>query len=297
MNQRMMEWVACPKDGHHPLGIEVKVQKGEEIEQGELLCSSCGRRFPIESGIIRFLEFDRDQLSQIKRQEMEGRDKIHQRVQYQLAMKRLPELDAIRSALGDCAKLRALDAGCGIGLMTQAIRNPGWMVGMDFSWQGLLKFRRSSSSRIDLVQGDVNHMPFRADVFDVSISSQVIEHLPSQWAREAFISELARVLKPGGRLCITAYNWIGDRREAGEPKEGFHQGGIFFHSYEADEFRAELEKKLVIRALWGIQVIFPKTYRFVAALGKKNVYWDRFWRTKKISLRHSKLLLALCQRP
>lgn len=297
MNQDIVEWLACPKDGHYPLKMRARVPVGDKVDEGELVCPSCGREFHIVAGIPKLLFLDQDQLSRIKQQEVEARDLEYRQVKKkELEVDRLREFDAIRSSVADGRGLLGLDAGCGIGKMTPALQAMSRVVGLDFSWEGLLKFQFPKSPTVDLIQGDVSRMPFRDALFDLSISSQVLEHLPSEGLRSAFVAELARTLKTEGQLCITAYNWNGDRREAGEPKEGFHSSGIFFHSYDAEEFRVELEKYFEIQAIWGVEVYFPKTYRLVKALGKNNIYWDRFWRTKRLSLNHSKLLLGICQR-
>lgn len=51
------------------------------------------------------------------------------------------------------------------------------------------------------VVGDVLRMPFRDGAFDAALSTETLEHLtdPAQ-----FLREIARVLRPGGRLFLTA---------------------------------------------------------------------------------------------
>ncbi len=51
------------------------------------------------------------------------------------------------------------------------------------------------------VQGDAQALPFRAGAFDTVLCSQVLEHLPEPGDA---VAEMARVLKPGGRLILTA---------------------------------------------------------------------------------------------
>jgi SAM-dependent methyltransferase len=52
-------------------------------------------------------------------------------------------------------------------------------------------------------RADLAALPFRDGVFDIAISSHVAEHLVQP---EAVFGELARVLKPGGRLLILTPN-------------------------------------------------------------------------------------------
>lgn len=54
------------------------------------------------------------------------------------------------------------------------------------------------------VQGDGTGLPFDDAAFDRVIASEVLEHVPDD---SAACAELARVLKPGGRLAVTVPAW------------------------------------------------------------------------------------------
>lgn len=66
MKKRLMEILACPICKHHPLELKVFAE-GEEIEEGMLTCSECGRWYPIIETIPHMLP---DEL----REEREDRD-------------------------------------------------------------------------------------------------------------------------------------------------------------------------------------------------------------------------------
>jgi len=53
------------------------------------------------------------------------------------------------------------------------------------------------------VEGSLLELPFDDNTFDFVISSDVIEHTPDPLAA---VKELIRVLKPGGKICITVPN-------------------------------------------------------------------------------------------
>jgi SAM-dependent methyltransferase len=88
---------------------------------------------------------------------------------------------------------RVLDIGCGSSVIIQSLNNA---VGMELSL-GKLRFLRRRG--IELLCGTAFTLPFRNGTFDCVISSQVIEHIPYD---DVLFSEMARVLRRGGRLII-----------------------------------------------------------------------------------------------
>ncbi|MCC2668215.1 MAG: type 11 methyltransferase [Armatimonadetes bacterium] len=103
--------------------------------------------------------------------------------------------------------LRILDAGCGTGGMMDLYRT--WpdpeVTGDDFSPDALRFSHGRGHHR--LVGGDLTLLPFRTGSFDVVSALDVIEHV-EQDARA--VSEIARVLRPGGILVATvpAYQFL-----------------------------------------------------------------------------------------
>ena len=95
-----------------------------------------------------------------------------------------------------------LDAGCGSGRVFQYAfedaQRPSRIVGVDMTDEPAGNRNIDDASRADLAA-----LPFRDGVFDIAISSHVAEHLVQP---EAVFGELARVLKPGGRLLILTPN-------------------------------------------------------------------------------------------
>jgi 2-polyprenyl-3-methyl-5-hydroxy-6-metoxy-1,4-benzoquinol methylase len=103
-----------------------------------------------------------------------------------------------------------LDAGCGDGRFLAAIardpRRPRRLVGTDIS-ERILETARSTVERegasIELVQANLERLPFPDETFDLVLSAQVIEHLLDV---AAGIRELARVLQPNGTLVLSTDN-------------------------------------------------------------------------------------------
>lgn len=97
-----------------------------------------------------------------------------------------------------------LDAGCGTGWFSQKAKELGAkVVSLDISERLLLETAIKCDSL--LVAGDVQRLPMPSDIFDLAISSEVVEHTRSP---EASVRELIRVLRPGGVLFLTTPNKV-----------------------------------------------------------------------------------------
>lgn len=101
-----------------------------------------------------------------------------------------------------------LDVGCGTGAMMRALseRVPGVVLtGVDPSRPMLDVARRRHPGAGDLREGRAEHLPFPDNRFDVVTSVSVLHYLRQP---HAALREMARVLKPGGRLVLT--DWCDD---------------------------------------------------------------------------------------
>jgi demethylmenaquinone methyltransferase/2-methoxy-6-polyprenyl-1,4-benzoquinol methylase len=95
---------------------------------------------------------------------------------------------------------RVLDAACGTGDLAIAdLRaGAGKVTGLDFSAK-MLERARAKQTPIEWLQGDMLALPFADETFDaatVGFGVRNVENL------ELGLSELRRVLRPGGRLAI-----------------------------------------------------------------------------------------------
>ena len=92
-----------------------------------------------------------------------------------------------------------LDACCGTGdLAVEAERRGGRVVGLDFS-ERMLERARKKSGAIEWVQGDALALPFGDGEFDATTVGFGIRNLADL---EGGLRELARVLRPGGKLAV-----------------------------------------------------------------------------------------------
>ncbi len=94
---------------------------------------------------------------------------------------------------------QVLDACCGTGdLAVAAERRGGRVVGLDFSEKMLERARRKSGA-IEWVQGDALALPFHDGDFDAATVGFGVRNLADL---EGGLRELARVLRPGGKLAV-----------------------------------------------------------------------------------------------
>ena len=95
--------------------------------------------------------------------------------------------------------LRLLDCGCGTGANLKMLGAYGRAWGFDLTWTGLAFARRAGRTRI--AQASVTHAPFADATFDVLTSFDVLYCLDER-AERAALSEMYRLLKPGGHAII-----------------------------------------------------------------------------------------------
>jgi SAM-dependent methyltransferase len=112
----------------------------------------------------------------------------------------IPEAEV--GALGDVSGKLVLELGCGGGQWSMFLTDAGARpVGLDLSEQQLGTARRLMRAPYPLVQGDGEMLPFR----DASVDIVLSDHGAMIWADPyKTVPEVARVLRPGGRLAFNA---------------------------------------------------------------------------------------------
>ncbi|WUH93795.1 class I SAM-dependent methyltransferase [Streptomyces sp. NBC_00433] len=112
------------------------------------------------------------------------------------------ERPAMLDLAGDVAGRRILDAGCGAGPLSAALRDRGAAVtGFDSSAGMLELARRRLGDGAALHLADLGGpLPFPDAAFDDVVASLVLHYL-EDWT--APLAELRRVLAPGGRLIVS----------------------------------------------------------------------------------------------
>lgn len=91
----------------------------------------------------------------------------------------------------------ALDIGAGAGGNTRVLEAAGWRAtALEFSDAGVELGRARG---LDVVQGDARDIPFPDDSFGLVVAYDVLEHITED---DKVVAEIARVVRPGGRVLI-----------------------------------------------------------------------------------------------
>lgn len=251
----LLPLLASPETGG-PLALTVRQRSGEEVLDGSLT-DDAGHVYPIQDGIPRLLprELRDAQKSEIAARDAQVGD--YDRMAFLNHFGKV-EIPLTRRALGAQPADRLLEAGCGTGRMTRLLSpSVQELVAMDFSFESLRVNRRklqaAGAANVHLVQADLCRLPFAASTFDRIVSSQVLEHVPGPDARAAAVAGLARVLRPGGTLALSAYKHSLLTRCFGQ-KEGMHDGGIPFFRFTRAELRDTLGSHFTVHSVTGALV-------------------------------------------
>lgn len=144
--------------------------------------------------------------------------------------------------------LRILDAGCGPGAALIYLAKFGDVIGVDISEEAL----RFARKRGMVKKGDISKLPFEDQTFDVVVCLDVLYH---QWVNvKRAISEMKRVLKPGGILLIRepAFDWFKSSEDIASQTK---------HRFTKEELRRELNGSVDILKLTYINfLLFPLAF-------------------------------------
>ncbi len=195
----------------------------------------------------------------------------------------------LRAKLASILKLRGneyvLDVGCGIGtfchLIVPLLHGSGKSIGIDID-PSLIKYGNShwgSSPNIHLQVGDVNHLPYQNQIFDLVASFGLIENVPSPVHT---LSEMLRVTKRTGQLLFLQTDMLQFTMSPQEPSdqiyyrdliEGMKRAGIdlyFQHFREVcyhmnlayehyvfkETYRAKITPQLIRAIVTNMQTYF-----------------------------------------
>ncbi len=198
MRQELYQRLRCPKC-HQRLGMQLETGTTDNVVTGWLDCLSCVERYPIVSGIPRFVPCETygdsfgllwDAFREAVLDSAGGGTQNHDRFFSQTGW-----------AADDLAGKWVLEVGCGAGRYTEILLNSGaHVVAVDYSTAvDVCHKNLGDDPRIHYVQGDIYGLPFRPVAFDYVCCFGVLHRLPD--ARTA-ISQLSEQVKPGGKISV-----------------------------------------------------------------------------------------------
>jgi ubiquinone/menaquinone biosynthesis C-methylase UbiE len=146
----------------------------------------------------------------------------------------------LRQRVATLASMRpgeqVLDVGCGTGTLAleaaRRVGTTGSVLGIDPGAEQIARARAKAARRhlpIEFQVGVIEQLAFPDQTFDVVLSTLMMHHLPAPLKRQG-IAEIARVLKPGGRMIIADFTRPKDRQGRAAR---FHAGGSSVHELAA----------------------------------------------------------------
>ncbi len=112
----------------------------------------------------------------------------------------------LRGAVPDGGGRRVLEVGCGNGAYSRLVAPAlvGRLVAIDVTLPLLRAAGAGAAPNLSLALADAACLPFPDASFDAVWGNAILHHLPCERA----LRELARVLRPGARLCFAEPNWL-----------------------------------------------------------------------------------------
>ncbi|MFC9994799.1 class I SAM-dependent methyltransferase [Nocardia sp. NPDC127526] len=145
--------------------------------------------------------------------------------------------------------VRVIDIGCGAGRHSfEAYRrgadivafdqNAADLAGVATMFEAMAEAGEAPDyAKAETVRGDALDLPYGDGEFDVVIASEILEHIPHDMQA---ISELVRVLRPGGALAITVPRWLPERICWALSDEYHANEGGHVRIYRADQLRGKV---------------------------------------------------------
>lgn len=201
MREEQLEHLRCPGCSSG-LAVEAVARRSNgRIEEGELACAGCGKRYPIVRFIPRFVRSE-------NYAEGFGLEwTLHSRTQYDSASgialsetRFFEETRWPRALDGEIV----IEPGSGSGRFTEHAASTGALVlSLDYSNAVEANYRSNGHrENVLIVQGDVLAMPFPKEYADKLFCFGMLQHTPDP--ERSFLA-LVEHLKPGGELVVDVY--------------------------------------------------------------------------------------------
>lgn len=197
----MLQILCCPSCKTSELEAEIKEQKNDQIQEGELICRNCGISYSVAKGIAHLAaenmmvgeEWDiwRDHLLGLQ-ERREERIENPERLLHRLG--KGPNLKKKFSEFIGPIEGNVLDVGCGPGKFKRQLKGVNYF--------GLDPIVLPETAGFPFVHSMAEHIPFKNNTFSHIFAINVLDHLRDL---DAFYKEVARVLDKKGQLHIVQH--------------------------------------------------------------------------------------------
>ena len=238
----------------------------------QLTCRACGQGLHGRDGILTMEmpteDLTPEQLHQRREEAIRDQQASFYDLMVNLNVSNWMESRKIHRGLNKHRPQAALEVGCGTGRLTVPLAaRSERVVAIDRSLKSLELCRkrlieRNLLDRVLLIQADISQMPFRPGAYDLALTAQVIQHLPTALMRDDAVRRIALSLREGAGLIFSGYEWRG-RLYFWMHKEGFHQAGIPFTRFNFDDIHRLLGQNFQVHKIEScagkIVVVFAQT--------------------------------------
>jgi ubiquinone/menaquinone biosynthesis C-methylase UbiE len=164
----------------------------------------------------------------------------------------------VEIATSFCRDREVLEIGCGTGMILKDIAPIARRaVGIDIS-PGMLEKARARG--LDVVEGSATALPFADESFDAAYSFKVLAHVED--IRTA-MSEVSRVLRPGGIAALEFYNKRSIRyaikrfKRPNKVSEKTNDHEVYTRYDDLDDVKSYLPPALKVEGVRGVRVFTP----------------------------------------
>jgi SAM-dependent methyltransferase len=226
------------------------------VIEGRLISKKSGKSYPIQNGIVRFVDMDGytdsfgmqwNKFSKVQLDSANGADYSRERFETETTWTQ--------------AELQGkwvLDAGCGSGRFAEIAASKGArLIALDYS-SAVDAARNNLKDRfpeVQFIQGDILNLPFAPESLDFIYSIGVLQHTP---APGRCIGELIQRVRQNGRFCFTIY--------------GRKWSTMLYSKYLIRPITKRMPQKMLLRLIEiSMPILFPLTdilFRLPGGLGK-----------------------------
>ncbi len=255
--------IRCPCDGGEIFLTSTSEDNGTGIVSGVVTClTDSSHSYKIVDGILKLM-LELESLDDKIQSEIQARDRQAANYDIKLSSRFDKELPSTLGAIGSVLGKSVIEYGCGTGRITKHLLGAELIVAIDFSYESLviLAHKLSGQSNLALIQSEITSVKIKPKSFDLAVSIQVIEHIPTSEMRAIFFNSVKDTLVDNGLFILSAYHFDLRRRLKNKPRIGQHNSGIYYHYFGQREIRKEMERFFDFYFAKKIDITWPMEAR------------------------------------